>query len=859
VITKISKRIFLFLSMGLLIASTIQLMNVQAEDSKRSTISVNNGHTMAITNDSYGDPRILAWGWNEFNQLGSDKNPNELRPTEITNFEENEDDIVSLAAGKQHSLALTKSGSVLAWGANSSGQIGNNGHELFYTKPQEVKAYEKSSADQTYTKQSLRNIVAIQAGDLHSVALKADGTVWTWGSNEFDQLGQHDYIPTGTKRVAEKVLGLEDIVEINSYRSHNLALDEDGTVWSWGENWGGQMSTGLLSTKTPYEVKGLPPIQSIATGSFHSLALDQNGNVWTWGINDFNQRNPDDRNYATPYLVPGLSNIQSISAGDAHNLAVNENGQVFAWGNNSYGEVGISQSTEIVSNPAILNELDNVAEVAAGDQYSIAKTKDGTIYTWGRNQNGQLGNGTNTNRHEPTSVNIAFVTGVKLNKHTVELKPDETAQLKATVFPSDAISKDVVWSSSNEDVITVDENGTIEAVAESATENKATITVTTKSGGYTDQAEVSIKVPVTGINITKNVLTLERVLTDDGLEDDTFKLNAQVYPFNATDKRIIWESADEDVVSVDPRGVVTAESEGKTTVKATSIDGGWSDTITVYVTIPVNEIHIRGEDDGLDMIEGQEYQLEHYIYPMNATNQYIYGWSSSNESVATVNQAGEITAKNNGTTTISVTTQDKRKRGEIRVKVETGKYKKLSGFQIPSSMSLMARETTQITPDFYPQDATNKKVYWRSKDKDIATVDSRGNVKGLSSGTVTVVGRTADGSYKQEVQVKVGPNVNGWLLAKEQNNVSRSKHWDIQFNTSLDPGSVTEETVYIEDIYSRDIEASVTLSSNGKTISIKPDEKLRADTMFYLYITDEITSQDGISLKNGTKMVFDTY
>ncbi|QHE53616.1 Ig-like domain-containing protein [Pontibacillus sp. HMF3514] len=854
-----NKRISLLILIGLLMVSTIQFVNVQAADNNQQTISINNGHTLALTDDSDGDPRILAWGWNEFTQLGNDKNSYELRPIEITNFQEDDENIVSLAAGKQHSLALTKSGRVLAWGANNTGQVGNNEHELSYSQPQEVKEYQESSSDSQYTEQTLKNVIAIQAGDQHSVALKADGTVWSWGSNEFDQLGQHKYIPTGTKRVAEQVLGLENIVEINSYRSHNLALDEDGTVWTWGENWGGQMSSGLESTKNPFEVEGLPPIKSIATGSFHSLALDKYGNVWSWGVNDFNQRNQDDRDYAKPYLVPGLSNIVTIAAGDAHNLAIDSSGQVWAWGNNSFGEVGISQETEIVSNPEPLYELDNVAEVAAGDQYSIAKTEDGTIYTWGRNQNGQLGNGTNTNRHEPTSVNIAFVTGVKLNQHTVELKPDESTQLKATVFPFDAISKDVVWSSSNEDVVTVNENGEITAVADSSTENEATITVTTKSGGYTDHAEVSIKVPVTGIDITKNVLTLERVLTDDGLEDDSFKLNAQVYPFNATDKRVIWESEDEDIVSVDPRGVVTAESKGKTTVKATSIDGGWTDEITIYVTIPVDEIHIRGDDDGLDMIEGQEYQLDYYIYPMNATNQHVYKWSSSNENVATVNQLGKITAKNDGTTTITVTTQDKRKQGEIRVHVEAGEYKKLSGFQIPKTMSLKALDRKQIETEFFPSDASNKKVYWRSKDEDIATVDANGNVKALASGKVTIIGRTADRSYKQEIEVKIGPNTNGWLLEKERKNVSRTKTWDIRFNTVLDAESVNEDTVYIKDIYSKEVELDISLSNDGKTVSIKPTEKLRGDTIFYLYITDEIKSKSGTPLKNGTKMVFETY
>jgi len=753
-----NKRFFLFMTVVFFSIGTFQLINVQADSNQQQTISANKGHSLVLTGDSDGNSRLLTWGWNEFNQLANDENPNELRPIEVTNLEKGEGDIVSLAAGKQHSLALTKAGNVLAWGGNNAGQVGNNKQEYTYSKPQKVLSYDYNHSSQSYNEKLLSNVLSIEAGDQHSVALKADGTVWTWGSNEYDQLGQHDYIPTGTKRVAEQVLGLENIIEISSYRSHNLALDDNGTVWAWGENWGGQMSTGLESTKTPYQVKDLPPIESIATGSFHSIAIDQEGNVWSWGINDFNQRNADDRNYATPYLVSGLTDIKSISAGDAHNLAINENGEVFAWGNNSYGEVGISQSTEIISKPIQLNELEDIEEVAAGDQYSIAKSKDGAIYTWGRNQHGQLGNGTNTDRHEPTSINISFVTGVKLNQHTVELEPDQTSQLKATVFPSDAISKDLVWSSSNEDVITVNRNGEITAVADSATVNKATITVTTKSGGYTDQAEVTIKVPVSGINIRKNALTLERVLTDDGLVDDTFKLHAQVYPFNATDKRIIWES----------------------------------------------------EDD-------------------------------------------------NGTASITVTTQNKRKRGEIRVKVEAGKYKKLSGFQAQSSISLMARDTKKIDVQFFPQDATNKQMYWRSNDKAIASVDNQGNVKGVSSGEVTLTGRTADGNYKQEVEVEVGPNVNGWLLAKQQNNVSRSKHWDITFNTPIDPKSVTEETVYIQDIYSRYVEANVSLSGNGKTISIKPEEKLRADTMFYLYITDDITSKKGTPLQNGTKMVFETY
>lgn len=832
---------------------------MQATQEHQQSISANQGNSLAITEDKNNRQRVLAWGWNEFKQAGKENSASEVRPVEVADLADKE--IASVASGQQHSLALTENGSVFAWGSNYTWQVGHGynedgEYENTYHTPLRVHEFSKENEESPYERQPLRNVIRIQAGDQHSLALKADGTVWSWGSNEFGQLGSHG---TDMNRLAERVQDLSNITEIASYRSHNLALDQEGNVWAWGENWGGQMSNSLSKTKSPYKVQGLPPIQHISTGSYHSLALDENGDVWIWGINDFGLRDPQSDNYSEPIRVPGLSDIEKIASGDAHNLAIDQNGTLWAWGNNSYGEVGTGDSREVITVPEKIEDVESVSEIAAGDQFSIAKTDDGKLYTWGRNQYGQLGDGTTNPQRTPSTVNIKFVEGVKLNKSSVELKPNETTQLKATVFPEDAISKEVVWSSSNEDVVTVDEDGRIKAVADSSLVNEATITVTTKSGGYTDEAKVAIKIPVSDVEITKNVLTLERVFTDDGLSDDTYKLKANIYPYNATDKRIIWESEDEDIVSVNPQGVLQAESSGQTTVKATTIDGGWTDTIKVYVTLPVEEIHIRGEEDGLDMIEGQTSQLEYYIYPMNATDQYIYNWESSNDRVVEVNQNGEIEAKDSGSATITVTTMDKRKKGEIRIKVERGEHQKLSGFDIPSTLSMKARDTKKINAEFIPFDATNKKLYWRSSDKDIATVDENGNVKALASGKVTITARSADGNKEKETEVTVGPNVNGWLLAKERSNVSRSKNWDIGFNMSLNPESISNKTVYIEDMYNRTIETNISLSSDKKTITLSPEDRLKGDTIYYLYVTDQIESDDGTPLKNGTKMVFETY
>jgi len=208
-------------------------------------------------------------------------------------------------------------GTVVAWGDNSFGQLN-------------VPA-------------GLSNVVAIDGGDFHSLALKNDGTVVAWGDNSYGQR-------TGC-------LGLTGVVAIASGNWHNLALKADTTVAAWGDNWSGQ-------TNVP---TGLTNVVSLAAGAYHSLALRSDGTVVGWGRNDEGQTN-----------VPvGLAQVVAIAAGDWHSVALRIDGTVVAWGDQEYGQASVPAG------------LTNAVAIAAGGGHSLALTSDGRVLAWGDNGSGQ--------------------------------------------------------------------------------------------------------------------------------------------------------------------------------------------------------------------------------------------------------------------------------------------------------------------------------------------------------------------------------------------------------------------------------------------------------------------------------------
>jgi len=188
---------------------------------------------------------------------------------------------------------------------------------------------------------------------------------------------------------------------------HSLGLKSDGTVWAWGDNRYGELGIGSYSdTNTPVQVPGLTGIVSVSAGGYHSLALTADGKVWAWGDNRFGQLGNGrslDNNSVVPVQVSGLTGILAISAGGAHSLALKSDGTVWAWGWNSYGQLGNGSNAD--SNvPVKLSGLTGVAAVYARGGHSLALTADGKVWAWGWNNHGQLGDGTGMNSNLPLEV-----------------------------------------------------------------------------------------------------------------------------------------------------------------------------------------------------------------------------------------------------------------------------------------------------------------------------------------------------------------------------------------------------------------------------------------------------------------------
>jgi alpha-tubulin suppressor-like RCC1 family protein/chitodextrinase len=237
----------------------------------------------------------------------------------------------------------------------------------------------------------LTGVIEICAGSQHTLALKSDGTVWSWGYNSTGQLGDS----TTSKRWSPvQALNLSGIRSIEAGDSHSVALKSDGTVWTWGRNANGQIGNGTnLTQKTAVKVSGLPSIVSIAAGMYYTVAIAQDGTVWNWGHNGAGQLgNGTLVDSWVPIKVNGLANVVRVATGLHYTLALKADGTVWAWGSNNGGQLG-NGTTSSSSTPIQISGLANVTEIACGGYHSLAIKSDGTVWTWGYNNQGQLGNG----------------------------------------------------------------------------------------------------------------------------------------------------------------------------------------------------------------------------------------------------------------------------------------------------------------------------------------------------------------------------------------------------------------------------------------------------------------------------------
>jgi len=281
-----------------------------------------------------------------------------------------------------HALALKSDGTIWAWGDNSEGQLGLDNTIVFRGTPTRVQHH-------------LSNVIALDAGSLHSLALKSDGTVWAWGWNGEGQLG-NDTVPRAeSSSNALQVQNLNDITAISTRGLHSLALKSDGTVWAWGYNNRGQIGDNTTTNcYVPIQVPNLSNVVAISAGDGFSIVLKGDGTVWAWGNNTSGELgdNTTTSMRGTPVQTQNLSDVMAVSTGSNFSIALKSNGTVWAWGGNSSGQLGDNTSTSRRI-PVQVQNLSNVRSISAGSSYALALKNDSTIWAWGDNWYGQLGYG----------------------------------------------------------------------------------------------------------------------------------------------------------------------------------------------------------------------------------------------------------------------------------------------------------------------------------------------------------------------------------------------------------------------------------------------------------------------------------
>lgn len=437
-----------------------------------SQIATGHSHSVAVKPSG----KVFTWGYNFFGSLGDGTTLDRNQPVQVPNFT-----AVSAAAGLDHTIALRSDGTVWAWGRNTDGQLGDGTNT---NRPSPVKVT------------GLSGVVGIAARASHSIALRSDGTVWTWGRNAEAQLGDGT---TTSRNVPVQVVSLSGVVQVSAGINFMAALKADGSVWAWGQNEAGQLGDGTRIGKLLPVQTAISNVSSIACGFRQVLALKTDQSLWAWGggslgmgftvesvttpqqpivltsaakiaaggnslaitndgtlywwgpgARDYPYQadagpartaidtpvfSPDGGTFSGPQAVTitlpgGAATLESVSLGGVFSLGLLSNGQVYAWGHNDRGQVGLPPPFSVSSfapAPVPISGLDSITAVAAGESHAVARRSDGTVWCWGSNFAGQLGNGGSQDTNLPTKVSgLNNISKVAASTHTLALSADGT-------------------------------------------------------------------------------------------------------------------------------------------------------------------------------------------------------------------------------------------------------------------------------------------------------------------------------------------------------------------------------------------------------------------------------------------------
>jgi alpha-tubulin suppressor-like RCC1 family protein/chitodextrinase len=346
-------------------------------------ISAGPTHTAVIA----ADGGVWTWGLNEYGKLGNAGPSIQTLPVAVQGVPSAR----AIAAGYYHTLMAAMDGSVWAWGDNQYGQCGSAPSQGGPT-PNQVAG--------------LFNVVSVATGQFHSVALKGDGTVWTWGKNQFGQLGDGTRINSGVPRM---VAGLSGIVAIGAGSGTTIAYGADGTIWFWGSNEFGDLGDGTKNDRlVPAQFTQVADTMQLAVWA-HTIAVKQDGTLAGFGLNNYGLLgDPSMQDILTPMPIVGIDNVVTAAALERATIALRRDGSVWGWGDNNcntISSVTAPWSDRIVYPPVPIQGLSEVIAISAsGGFHAVVLKSDGSIWTWGCNAAGQLGDGTTTPRATAVQV-----------------------------------------------------------------------------------------------------------------------------------------------------------------------------------------------------------------------------------------------------------------------------------------------------------------------------------------------------------------------------------------------------------------------------------------------------------------------
>jgi alpha-tubulin suppressor-like RCC1 family protein/rhodanese-related sulfurtransferase len=395
-----------FFYIGLLVWGFIFFSPVRATDSSTRTpalriqaVACGAGHSLILLNDG----TVWGCGANEYGQLGDGTGINQRLPVKVPGLE----NVTAIACGPYFSMAVKKDGTVWGWGLNEEGLLGTG------NIPVKIPG--------------LKNIIFIACSGNQAFAVKKDGTVWAWGSNSFGQLGDGTY---QNRKTPFKIKGLTKVKTVACGLRHTVALKADGSLWAWGSNGSGQLGDGTrVAQLKPVKVPGLSEVVEAVCGSENTVVLKKDGTVFCWGANGSGQLGDGTKTEKLqPVQVLDLDQVMAIAGGSNFNIALKKDGTLWSWGSDTFGELGDGKSVESVDEcipcggknnvyyydkpkPVPVTDGHEVVMVTCGPSYAMMVKTDGTIWSWGLNNYGQLAEGSMVEHMTPVQNFFGRVVG----------------------------------------------------------------------------------------------------------------------------------------------------------------------------------------------------------------------------------------------------------------------------------------------------------------------------------------------------------------------------------------------------------------------------------------------------------------